>query len=93
MLSDMTPEQMEEWIAMDRIIPLGDEKLAWVLANVGAALVSRLNLLCQAWGIKDLKDAKPRDFIPWLKKKKAKRKQVNPNQAVAMVRSAVGQWH
>lgn len=84
MLLEMTPEEMDGWAAMDRVLPIGDEKVCWVLARGFALLVNRLNRLCFAWGVKDLKEAKPKDFIPWIaKKKKKKSKYMNPNAAAA----------
>ena len=75
MLSEMTPEQFDELVAYDRVEPIGDEKICWVLASVGAAIVNRLNLLAASWGNKDLREAKPRHFIPWAAKRMRKQAQ------------------
>lgn len=89
----MTPEKFDEYVAMDRIVPFGDEKLCWTLANAAAAVCSRLNIIAAGTsGAKELKDLKPKDFIPWLKKKKqtAKDKFLNPNAMAAAFKMAVG---
>jgi hypothetical protein len=86
MLSEMTPEQFDEWIAMNRIIPFGDEKICWVLAMGFAALMDRI---AAATGDKNVKPVSPKQFIPWLKKKKTKPKYVNPNAAAAAFLMAV----
>lgn len=72
---------------MDRIVPYGDEKICWVLALVGAALMNRI---AAAAGDKDAKPVKPKDFIYWAQKKKKKKpKYINPNAMAAMFRMAV----
>lgn len=87
MVSEMTPEQMDEWDAMDRIIPIGTEKICWVQAMGFAALMDRI---AEAMGEKNAKPIKPKAFIPWLKKKKKKKpKYINPNAMAAMFRMAV----
>jgi hypothetical protein len=77
MVDGMTPEQFDELVAMDRILPFGDEKVCWILANGFAHLA---NTIYRAWGIKDYPVTNPRDFIPWKKPKKAKDSYMNPNQ-------------
>lgn len=76
---------------MDQIVPFGDEKVCWTLAIIASAVVSRLNLLCEAWGAKDLPELKPKEFIPWKRKskKKKKSKYVSPNAAAAAFFMAV----
>jgi hypothetical protein len=88
MLDEMTPEQMDEWAAMDRIIPIGTEKLCWVMATGFAALMNRI---AAATGSKDTPEVMPKKFIPWLnrKKKKKKPKYVNPNAMAAAFKMAV----
>lgn len=87
MLSEMTPEQMDEWDAMDRVIPIGTEKICWVLATGFAAIMDRI---AEAMGDKNAKPVKPKSFIPWLKKSpKKKSKYVNPNAAAAAFLMAV----
>lgn len=84
---EIPPEVMDGWEAMNRIVPLGDEKICWVLAAGFAAL---MNQIAWASGAKDFKPVKPRDFIPWLKKtKKPKPKYVSPNAAAAAFLMAV----
>lgn len=90
MVSEMTPEDMDGWIAYDRVVPIGIEKVCWTLAIGFSTLVNAIYLAIRQWfGNKDLKDAKPRDFIPWLKKKKPKDKYLNPNAMVVAVKMAV----
>jgi hypothetical protein len=91
MLSEMTPEQFDEYAAMDRIIPYGDEKICWVLANGFAAMVNRLDIILKQWcGVNDLPKTTPSSFIPWKKKKSNKKPEyVNPNQAAAIFSMAV----
>lgn len=85
----MPPEKFAEYLAMDQLLPFGDEKLCWVLAVGFAAIHSRLNTLASSWGAKDLPELNPRDFIPW--KKKAKQKgYTNPNAAAAAFRASMG---
>lgn len=81
----------EEYMAMDRILPFGDEKICWVLANGFAAVIDRLNLLATDRRAKEPPDAKPQDFIPWMKKKTKKKRPgyVNPNAAALAFRVAV----
>lgn len=74
MLAGITSEQFDEWVAMDAIEPIGDSKLAWVLALVGSVLANRLGTLCEAWGVKNVKEIKPQDFVFWEKKTKRKKK-------------------
>lgn len=95
MLSEITSEQFDEWVAMDAIEPFGEEKLAWVLAMIGSVLANRLGVLCQAWGISDVKDVQPQDFIPWRKKTRRKRKAklLSPKAMANAVRMAVGKEH
>jgi hypothetical protein len=85
MLEGMTPEKFDEYVAMDRIIPFGDEKICWVLAMGFAALMDRI---AAAVGDKDAKPINPKKFIPWIKQKK-KSKYVNPNAAAAAFKMAV----
>jgi hypothetical protein len=82
----MPPEQFDEYVAMDRIVPFGDEKICWVLASGFAAL---MNQIAAAAGGKDLKPINPRVFISWAKKPKKKKKYVNPNAAAAAFLMAV----
>jgi hypothetical protein len=79
MADEMTPEQMDEWIAYDQVNPIGLEKVCWVLAN-GLAHIA--NTIYRAWGCKDYPETNPRDLIPWMKLKKRKPKDpyMNPNQ-------------
>lgn len=85
MLNGMTPEQFDELVAIDRIVPFGDEKICWVLAMGFAALMDRIAV---ATGDKNAKPTRPKAFIPWLKKK-PKPKYVSPNAAAAAFLMAV----
>jgi hypothetical protein len=92
-LSQTTPEKFDELVAMDRIVPFGDEKLSHVMALVGAAIVERLDVILRRWcDVKDLPKVKPASFIPWKKKKKKKKTQeyVNPNAAAAAFKLRMG---
>jgi hypothetical protein len=71
---------------MDRIVPFGDEKICWVLAMVGAAIMNRI---AAASGGKDVPEVRPRDFIYWAQKKKKKPKYTNPNAMAAAFKMAV----
>lgn len=52
----MTPEQLDGWMAADALYGfLGDEKLVWTMARVGAYLT-----LC----LTDKAEIKPSDFVP-----------------------------
>jgi hypothetical protein len=86
-LDETSPEKFDELVAMDRIVPFGDEKICWVLAMGFAALMDRIAAAC---GDKDAKPIKPSVFIPWARKKqKTKPKYVNPNMAAAAFLMAV----
>jgi hypothetical protein len=85
-LSEMPPEQFDEYVAMDRISPFGNEGIYWVLATGFAALMDRI---AEASGDKNTKPVRPKAFIPWLKKKKPKLKYVSPNAAAAAFKMAV----
>jgi len=63
MLSQMTPEQFAEWIAKDRVEPIGHEPTRQTLALLGT-VVAKLGG-CQ-------EDPELRWFMPWLKKAKQK---------------------
>lgn len=85
MLEAMPSEKFDELIAMDHIVPFGDEKICWVLALGFAALMDRIAAVA---GNKDVKPVDPKAFIPWLKKKK-KRQYINPNAMAAAFKMAV----
>lgn len=71
----MPPEQFDEYVAMDRIVPFGDEKICRVLSIGFAALMDQI-----AWavGATDAKPVNPSNFIPWMKRPKVKPKYFNP---------------
>lgn len=86
MLLEIPPEVMDGWDAMDRVVPIGDEKICWTLAMGFAALMDRI---AEATGDKNAKPIKPKAFIPWLKKKKPKPEYVNPNAMATAFSMAV----
>jgi hypothetical protein len=85
MLSEMTPEQMDDWDAMNQVVPIGTEKVCRVLSIGFAAILDRI---AWAMGNTDAKPTKPDKFIPW-GKKKPKPKYVSPNAAAAAFKMAV----
>jgi hypothetical protein len=91
MLEEMTPEDMDGWIAKHRIMPIGLEKVCWTIATAAAQICYRLNIIAAGTSsAKDLPVLNPPDFVPWkVKKKKSKDDYVSPNAMVAAVRMAV----
>lgn len=90
-MAEIAPEQFDEWVEMNAIVPFGDEKLALVMALGFTAIVNRLNRLAASWGAKDLKDAEVKHFLPWQKsKRKRQSNYTSPNQAVTLVRMWAG---
>lgn len=84
---------MDRWEAMDRIIPFGDEKLCWVMANGFSLMIQRLNVILKRWcEVEDPPDVQASDLLTWMKHNKRKKHKpkdpyMNPNQ-VAQVFNA-----
>lgn len=99
MLAEVPPGLFDEWMAMDRVSPFGDEKLCWVMALGFSAVCD----LIKSFGGSDFESTQPQEFIFWEKKTKKRRRRrhlpagqagesagfVNPNQAAMMFQMAV----
>jgi hypothetical protein len=91
-MDSISSEAFDELVAMNEIIPFGDEKVCRVLALGFAAMVMRLDIILRRWcEMKDLPKITPDSFIPWSKKKKKKPKSkyVNPNAMATAFKMAV----
>lgn len=87
-LTEVESEQFDEFVAMNRVVPFGDEKVCRVFA-LGVATICNLIVACGPGG-KDIPEFKPEDFIPW-KVRKKKREYINPNAAAAAATMALRQ--
>lgn len=84
MLSQMTPRQFREWLAKDKIEPIGTEKIAWVIAEFAAMVGNRMGL-----------NSEPSDFVSWSKASKRKKQgkpqsMMSPNEAASVFAAAYG---
>jgi hypothetical protein len=84
-------EKFDELVAMDRIVPFGDEKLCLVMATGFSLVIDRLNRLIRAWSGEDNPQVQPKDLLPWktTKPKKKRPEYVSPNAAAAAFKLAV----
>lgn len=90
----ITRESFDEWMEWAEC-QVDLEKIAHLLAIGFSGLMNRMKLICESplVEVKQVPDAKPKDFIFWDKprKKSPKRnKHVSPNAGVLAVRAAVG---
>lgn len=75
MLEDMSPQELDEWLAYYTVEPFGAEHLAGVVANAASAV-------CHALGAK---------VTPWMiLGKEESQQELTPNQAAAFFRASNG---
>jgi hypothetical protein len=78
MLDSMTPAQLDEWTAKDLIEPVGYQ----------SQMLGFLAYMVFAWVGGSESEAKPSDFMPWLKYKKTN--DINNAAAMQMIASVLG---
>lgn len=92
MLSEVTPEEFDDWMEMDQIIPIGMDKVCDVLAAGFAAVCNYIQSTSLAAN-GDMKAVEPKHFLYWKRNRKTKRKRqrefVSPNEAAMMFKTAV----
>lgn len=85
----MGQEQFDEYMALNNIVPYGDEKICLTIANVGACLAGIGQLIARQLGAGRGEEVSPNDFLPWLVEECIEAREVSPNAMAAAFSSYV----